>query len=83
MVKQTVRHLSDYFGQSLEQMVEKVFVKLMGHAMPVPEPGYLFKDGNAQRSHPNLVYAGVDNHRLPLLFEALDSGVVAANLLKK
>jgi hypothetical protein len=50
----------------------------MGHAMPIPQPGYLFKDANTNRSNPNLVYAGVDNGRLPLLFEAMDSGIMAA-----
>jgi len=49
----------------------------MGHAMPVPKKGYLFDDKNKYRSDKNLVYAGVDNSRLPLFFEALDAGIQA------
>jgi hypothetical protein len=49
----------------------------MGHAMPIPQPGYLFNDANKSRGNSNLAYAGVDNGRLPLLFEAIDSGTIA------
>jgi len=80
-IDQTLTHLDKYFGRSLKNQVEKVIIKQMGHAMPIPKPGYLFKDGNELRSNPNLVYAGVDNGRLPLLFEALDSGIEAVKLL--
>jgi len=41
----------------------------------------LFKDGNEARSNQNIAYAGVDNGRLPLLFEAIDSGIMAGKLL--
>ncbi len=81
-VDQTINYLEQYFDTSLKNHIEKVFVKQMGHAMPVPMPGYLFRDGNFMRSNPNLVYAGVDNGRLPLLFEAMDSGIIAAGLLQ-
>lgn len=67
----------------IDQHVQRAHIKLHGHAMPIPIPNYLFKDGNHQRSQPRLVYAGVDNGRLPLFFEALDSGIQAAKLLKK
>jgi protoporphyrinogen oxidase len=72
--------------QTIENMlneripVEAAFIKVMGHAMPVPKPGYLFKDAN-QHPERQMIYAGVDNGRLPLLFEALDSGLVATTLL--
>ncbi len=81
-VDKTICYLEQYFDQSLKNRIEKVFVKQMGHAMPIPAPGYLLKDGNSKRSNPNLVYAGVDNGRLPLLFEALDSGISAVSLLR-
>ncbi|MCK5702004.1 MAG: NAD(P)/FAD-dependent oxidoreductase, partial [Cyclobacteriaceae bacterium] len=80
-VNQTLAHLEKYFDRSLKSQIEKVIIKQMGHAMPIPKPGYLFNDGNELRSNPNLVYAGVDNGRLPLLFEAVDSGLVACELL--
>ena len=81
-INQTLAHLEKYFDKSLNNLVEKVVIKQMGHAMPIPKPGYLFKDANEFRSNPNLVYAGVDNGRLPLLFEAIDSGLAACEMLK-
>ena len=52
------------------------YINVMGHAMAIPGPGFLFNDANHQNTE--LAYAGVDNGRLPLLFEALDSGLMAA-----
>ena len=78
-IDQTLTHLEKYYNRSLKNQIEKVFVKQMGHAMPIPKPGYLFQDANTSRSNPNLVYAGVDNGRLPLLFEAIDSGIMAVS----
>jgi len=76
-INQTLSHLETYFDKSFKNHIEKIFIKQMGHAMPIPVQGYLFKDANESRSHKNIVYAGVDNGRLPLLFEALDSGIKA------
>jgi protoporphyrinogen oxidase len=73
----TAKHLEDYFDRPLRKDIEKVFIKQMGHAMPIPQPGYLFNDANKSRGNSNLAYAGVDNGRLPLLFEAIDSGTIA------
>ena len=70
-------------GQRIDRFVTRAFVKLHGHAMPIPVPGYLFRDGNDRRSHQRLVHAGVDNGYLPLLFEALDSGLRASFLLTR
>ncbi len=81
IVSDTINKISDYLGNDVASVVDKVFVKLMGHAMPIPYPGYLFNDKNQTRSEKDLVYAGVDNSRLPLLFEAMDSGIQAAQLL--
>lgn len=58
--------------------VNAAFINVMGHAMAIPKPGYLFNDANTKSSS-GIVYAGVDNGRLPLLFEALDSGIAAAS----
>lgn len=60
--------------------VKAAFIKVMGHAMPIPKPGYLFRDVNDD-NRAAISYAGVDNGRLPLLFEALDSGLMASNLV--
>ena len=81
-VDQSLSHLEKYFDTSFKNQVEKVIIKQMGHAMPIPNPGYLFNDGNDSRSNSNLVYAGVDNGRLPLLFEAVDSGIFAVDIVQ-
>jgi len=78
---QAINLLNNYFGVELEYQIEEVYIRLLGHAMPVPTTGYLFKDQNDNRSYENLVYAGIDNHRLPLFFEALDSGIQAAKMI--
>ncbi len=82
LVSQTAENIGWYFGLRPEQfspIVEKVFIKVMGHAMPIPVPGYLFNDKNQNRKYKNLAFAGVDNSRLPLLLEAVDSGICAVN----
>jgi protoporphyrinogen oxidase len=81
-----IREISQYFKikpAQLQQAIIKVLVKIMGHAMAIPKPHFLFADKNLQRSQPNLVYAGVDNSRLPLMLEAMDSGLEAVKLLTK
>ncbi len=83
IVSQTIRYLSDYFKIDMKRKIQKIYIKVMGHAMPVPRVDYLFSDKNDVRSCKNMVYAGVDNSRLPLLFEALDSGIYAADLVKE
>jgi protoporphyrinogen oxidase len=82
LAKATLGHISDYFGEDITGKVKQVFIKAMGHAMPIPSPGYLFDDKNQHRSNKALVYAGVDNARLPLFLEAVDSGLEAVKLLK-
>ncbi|BDD03137.1 NAD(P)/FAD-dependent oxidoreductase [Aureibacter tunicatorum] len=73
----SIKTLQEYFDQSMHSLIEKVYIKVMGHAMPIPKPGYLFNDLNENRKYSNFVFAGVDNSRLPLLFEAVDSGISA------
>jgi len=82
MIQKTLQVIHTALGQRIDANVVQAFVKLHGHAMPIPHPGYLFRDANVARSHPNLVYAGVDNGYLPLLFEALDSGLAAVRALQ-
>lgn len=81
-IAQVLSHLEKYFNKAIENQIEKVVIKQMGHAMPIPIQGYLFNDANDLRSNKNLVYAGVDNGRLPLLFEAIDSGISAIEVLE-
>ena len=77
----TIKHISEYFKEDINNKVVKVYIKVMGHAMPIPTPGYLFNDKNQYRSNKNIVYAGVDNTRLPLFYEAVDSGLEAVKRL--
>lgn len=77
IAEKTLGYLNQYFKRDIGPLVEHVYIKVMGHAMPIPGPGYLFNDKNAKRKHKNLTFAGVDNGRLPLLFEAVDSGLEA------
>jgi len=81
IAENTIRHIEEYFGTKIRHLTRAVHIKPMGHAMPLPVPGYLFRDANEGRSDENIVYAGVDNGRLPLLFEAMDSGIAAAGLV--
>ncbi len=83
IVEKTLGYLNQYFESSIESLIEQVFIKVIGHAMPIPKPGYLFNDKNNGRLFENMTFAGVDNARLPLLFEAIDSGIQAAKLLGK
>ncbi|KXX72320.1 NAD(P)-binding protein [Flammeovirga sp. SJP92] len=84
IVAQTCQNISSFFNLKDEELIsqiEKVYINLMGHAMPIPIPDYLFNDLNDNREHEKLVYAGVDNGRLPFLTEAIDSGLKAVELL--
>ncbi len=81
LVYKTIEYLSEYLKQDLESVVEKVFVKIMGHAMPVPKPGYLLRFDSVP-VHSCVAFAGVDTGRLPVFYEACDSGVLAADTLK-
>ncbi|MEQ9286286.1 MAG: FAD-dependent oxidoreductase [Cyclobacteriaceae bacterium] len=81
IAQSTVRHVGDYFRKDISGYVKQVFIKAMGHAMPIPGPGYLFDDKNQYRTNKQLAYAGVDNSRLPLFYEAVDSGLEAVKIL--
>lgn len=78
---QVIPILNQYFEMKIDSYIHEIFIRIFGHAMPKPVTGYLFQDQNESRSCENLVYAGVDNHRLPLFFEALDSGIQAGKLI--
>ena len=78
IAKETQEYIEEMLNSRIN--VEAAFMKVMGHAMPIPQPGYLFADANDSESA-EIIYAGVDNGRLPLLFEAMDSGILAADLV--
>jgi hypothetical protein len=66
--------------EELEHQLEVVFIKVMGHAMPIPTPHYLFQ--KITPKNPHIQYAGVDTFRLPLFLEAVDSGIQAVQSLR-
>lgn len=76
IVAETLAYIEEMLNEKLQ--VASCFIHVMGHAMSIPAKGFLFNDANDKKT--DLRYAGVDNGRLPLLFEAMDSGVVAAGL---
>jgi hypothetical protein len=83
IIAEAVSYFDEFFEEKgISSYIKKAYVNLLGHAMPIPKPGYLFSDKNDERKYDNMVFAGVDNGRLPLMFEAIDSGIVAAELLK-
>lgn len=81
-IQKTISYINKFYQQKIDSSIEKVFIKVMGHAMPIPTPGYLLQDANEKRSCSHLTYAGVDNHRLPVFFDAMDSGIQATKHFK-
>ena len=81
-VDSTIQLIEDTTKISLAESVEHVTVNLLGHAMPIPKPGYLTFQEVPQYSN-KIVFAGVDTGRLPLFLEACDSGLQAADRLLK
>lgn len=78
----TIQLIEETTGFEIADYVEHVTLNLLGHAMPIPKPGYLTFDAVPQFSD-RIVFAGVDTGRLPLFFEACDSGLQAAEILLK
>ena len=77
----TIGYLEEVLGKPIRSQIEKVYIKAMGHAMPIPKPHFLLQQPNAQAAQTGIAYAGVDAGRLPLFFEAADSGLQAARAL--
>lgn len=80
LIQSTLEAMKLRFEKDISHLVEKASIKLMGHAMPIPAPNYLLKESTSDH---NIAYAGVDCFRLPLMFEAMDSGLKAVDRLKK
>lgn len=82
LVDKTIGYLEEVLKETLRPQIEKVYIKAMGHAMPIPMPDFLLRDPNANTSETGIAYAGVDVGRLPLFFEAADSGLQAARAVR-
>ncbi|WP_103866628.1 NAD(P)/FAD-dependent oxidoreductase [Aquimarina sp. I32.4] len=79
IVLETIQKMSTYYKKDISNAVKEVYVKLLGHAMPIPKLGYLTKSRNLLTD--GLAFAGADTGRLPLLFDAIDSGIQAAKMV--
>ncbi|KAA1248027.1 NAD(P)/FAD-dependent oxidoreductase [Aquimarina sp. RZ0] len=79
IVQQTLQKISTYYKKDITIAVKEVYIKLLGHAMPIPKPGYLTKSRNLLMD--GMAFAGADTGRLPLLFDALDSGIQASRMV--
>jgi|TARA_B110000495_G_scaffold199022_1_gene211760 protoporphyrinogen oxidase len=76
IVNETLRYMRAMVKGPIQP--EAAFIHVMGHAMSIPTPHHLFK------TYPemgNFKFAGADSGRLPLLFDAIDSGIMAATSL--
>ncbi len=80
LVNETIQNISLYFKRDISQMVKQVHVKLLGHAMPIPQLGYMTKQRVLEND--GLAFAGADTGRLPLMFDAMDSGIQASKTLE-
>lgn len=81
LVERTIQYMEQVLQEPIRPHIEKAYLKVMGHAMPIPQPGFLLRDYNHDAPTTNIAYAGVDAGHLPLFFEAADSGLKAARLL--
>ena len=72
----TIALIEKETNTKFKDKVVHVNVNMMGHAMPIPKPNYLSLDSVPEYKN-SIVFAGVDTGRLPLFFEACDSGLQA------
>ena len=79
IVYNTINKMSTYYKKDISTAVKDVHVKLLGHAMQTPKPGYLTKSRSLITD--GLAFAGVDTGRLPLFFDAMDSGIQASKMV--
>lgn len=81
LVSQTIQYMEEVLKKPIRADIRKVFVKVMGHAMPIPAPGFLLRDVNKNCAETGFAFAGSDSGCLPLFFECADSGIMAARRL--
>ncbi len=84
LMQTTLGRIGQYYhlqNKDFEPYIEAIFGRVYGHAMPIPSPDYLLQDANLHRKNKNLVYAGVDNFRMPLMLDAVDSGLEAVRII--
>jgi protoporphyrinogen oxidase len=80
----TLQEIADFYRMSLQELttqVEHIFIHVMGHAMAIPTPHFLWQNLHEKSSDKRIIYAGADVGRLPLMLEACDSGLEAVYAL--
>ena len=81
-VQETIRLIESETDYEFSDKIEHVELKIRGHAMAIPKPGYL-SFNNIPNYSSKIVFAGVDTGRLPLFTEAFDSGLQAGKQIIK
>lgn len=76
-IEATITQIEMLTETTISDAIVHVNLHVMGHAMPIPKPHYLRLNQVVPHSE-RIAYAGVDTGRLPLFFEACDSGILAA-----
>lgn len=76
-----INYIQQYYNQDIEPLIKSVKIKKMGHAMPIPTVGYLRGNTPLQHQFKNIHFAGTDCGHLPLMFEAMDSGLIAVQAI--
>lgn len=81
IIDASIKLISQHTGEDLSNFIEHVNINILGHAMAIPKPKYLTFE-NASNIDNKIFFAGADTGRLPLFFEACDSGIQAAKQIK-
>jgi hypothetical protein len=79
ILNQTIKAIERFWDVALYDSIVEVHMRPIGHGMAIPTPQMLNTD--FESPFPNMVLAGADTGRLPLMLDALDSGIKAANRL--
>ena len=83
IVNKTIEHIEQHTQMKIRDNIKKCFIKAHGHGMAICKPNFLFNDRNEIIKNTHFAFAGCDNGRLPLFFEAVDSGLVAADIINQ
>jgi len=83
MINKTIEHIEQHIQKNIKNKIQKCFLKAHGHGMAICQPNFLFNDRNDTIQNKTFAFAGCDNGRLPLFFEAVDSGLVAARIINQ
>ncbi len=72
----TVQAIEFFWDCEIRHLIQEVHIRPIGHGIAIPSPK--MANLNFVSRMPNFVFAGADTGRLPLMLDALDSGLQAA-----